>query len=201
MRLITSFLLLLLSLPTLANKKDVLELTPFIGYRIGGEFDENNEDTRIELEDASSFGLLFAWPYDSHRQGELLLSHYDTDFTENSTITINKPGLSVTYLHLGGNVQIAEGVVPFWINGGLGLAHLSPDDNLLNDETKFSANIGINTRFKLSESLSFRIDGRVFGTFFNSDSRLFCDNADCTVYITSNLWVQSELSAGLTFSF
>lgn len=186
-----------------------MEITPLIGYRFGGDFDVNSTEnigfSTIKLHEDTSYGLLIAWPFEKKQQGEFLISHYNTSFTgsslndESSLLTDN--GLGITYFHLGGNVPISGGALPLWVTGGIGLTHLSPDDSELTDETRFSMNIGLNTQLALSESLSLRLGGRLYGTFFNSDSAVFCGTDACKVYISSNLWIQSEVNAGLTFKF
>ena len=96
---------------------------------------------------------------------------------------------------------ISEGVVPIYVTGGFGLTHLAPKDEQLSDETRFSVNVGFASKIPLSENISLRLDGRIYGTFFNSDSAIFCDYETCAVYISSDIWFQSEVSAGITYRF
>ncbi len=194
--------LTIISMPTMAKQALELEITPLIGYRFGGDFDtsQNEIHNRVELKDETSYGLLTAWSFDRKRQGELLISHYNTNFSETADFSASNTSLAITYIHLGGNVPIAEGPVPFYLTGGLGLTHLAPSGKQLSDETRFSMNVGIASKIELSERLKLRLDGRVYGTFFNSDSAIFCDEV-CAIYISSNIWVQSEVSVGLTYQF
>ena len=204
--------LVCLSLPALAQAADDqtgIEITPLIGYRFGGDFDvkqnTGNSFSSISINDETSYGLLVAWPFNRKQSGEFLISHYNTSFVgmsaneDDSLLSDN--GLGVTYYHLGGNVPVSDGALPLWVTGGLGLTQLSPDDKDLTNETRFSMNIGLNTQFSISENVSFRLGGRIYGTFFNSDSAVFCGSDACKVYISSNLWIQSEVNAGLTFKF
>jgi opacity protein-like surface antigen len=91
--------------------------------------------------------------------------------------------------------------MPLLVTGGLGLTHFSPEDTLLSDETRFSMNIGLATKIAVSENISLRVGGRVYATFFNSDSQVFCNEEKCAISTSSDLWVQSEVNAGITFSF
>ena len=212
MRNITFLIGLLLALPASANfttqaeKAKPLEITPFIGYRFGGDFETiptlNVPTKKVSLTDNASYGVLIAWPYDGGLQGEFLISHYDSDFSVRSSDIndndINRTDVGITYAHIGGNVPVSEAI---WISGGLGLTHLSPDAIALNSETRFSMNLGVNTKIEISKKLSFRIGGRVYGTFFNANSAAFCGPSSCKLYISSKAWVQTELDAGLTFKF
>ena len=193
----------IISMPSVAKQALEFEITPLIGYRFGGDFDTSQAEihNRVELNDETSYGLLTAWSYDRTRQGEFLISHYNTNFSESSDFSVSNTGLGITYAHLGGNVSISEGPVPFYLTGGLGLTHLSPSDKQLSDETRFSLNVGLASKIDLSERLKLRLDSRVYGTFFNSDSAIFCDAEVCAIYISSNIWVQTEVSVGLTYRF
>ncbi len=207
MRFIIFLLVLLLTLPSYANKSGPIEITPFAGYRFGGNFDIQGElngvtgQQEAKIDDSSSFGVIVAWAYDNKRQGELLLSHYESELTPVSLLTPYTSDLSITYLHLGGNVPFSKGLVPFWLSGGIGVTHFSPGDKKLDDETKFSANIGIHSKLQLSKSIAIRLGARIYTTFLDSDSAMFCDDNNCQIAISSEIWTQSEVFAGLTFTF
>ncbi len=180
-----------------------IEVTPLVGYRFAGEFattDAKIHNT-IELSEEVSFGLITAWSFDRARQGEVLISHYNTTFSESADFSASNTDLAITYAHLGGNVPINNDLLPLKVTGGLGLSYLSPQASQLDDEIRFSINIGLASAIELSEHVSFRIDSRLYGTFFNSDSSLFCDVETCAVYISSDVWVQAEVSAGISYRF
>jgi len=191
------------SIPSMAKQALNVEVTPLIGYRFGGDFDTTKEEVhnRIELSEDTSYGLLTAWSFDRKRQGEFLISHYNTNFSESDDFSASNTGLGITYAHLGGNVPLSEGPIPFYMTGGFGLTHLDPSDDQLGNETRFSVNIGLATKIELSERVSLRLDSRLYGTFFNSDSAIFCEVETCAIYISSDIWFQSEVSAGITYRF
>lgn len=200
-----SYLLtLLVFLSPLANATEKpeanIDLTPFASYRFGGDFDDSDSNTYIDLEDNAGFGLITAWEYDTNRQGEFLVSNYNTEL-ESEDISLNSTDISITYAHIGGNIKLSDGLVPFWLSAGIGLTHLSPDNGQLKSETNFSANLGLNTKFAISDSVQLYLGGRVYGTFFDSDSEIFCDKNNCAIYVESDVWVQSELVAGISLSF
>ena len=209
MRFLILLLSLLLTLPSIANQSGPKEISPFAGYRFGGNFDVSGDlygtneiqTLEIEIDESSSFGVVVAWPYADKRQGELLLSHYKSELIPASLLTPYTSDLSVTYLHLGGNVPLANGLLPLWFSGGFGVTHFSPDDKKLDDETKLSVNLGLHSKLQLSERIALRLGARLYATFLNSDSTIFCGEDTCEITISSDMWLQSELSAGLTFTF
>ena len=190
-----------------AYENNNFEITPLVGYRFGGDFDANSEtptpssSSKIELSEEINYGLLLAWDFDHKRQGEFLLNHYTSEFSQSVDPLVNNNNIAVTYAHIGGNVPISDAYLPVLVTGGLGLTHLSPEDGILDNETRFSMNVGIATKIPVSENLSFRFGGRLYATFFNSDSKIFCDKENCAISISSDLWIQSEVNAGLTFTF
>ncbi len=183
------------------------EVTPLVGYRFGGDFEASKDDVsinppvNIKLSEDVSYGLLLAWNVDSKRQGEFLINHNKSQFSQEIDSLFSNNNLSVTYAHIGGNVPISDGYVPFYVTGGLGLTHLAPEDSMLDDETRFSMNVGLAAKIPVTENLSFRFGGRVYATFFNSDSAIFCNDDACAISISSDLWIQSEVNAGITFTF
>ena len=205
MRIIMTLTCLLSIIAMTSEAKQALnfEITPLIGYRFGGDFNTSRDEVhhRVELSEETSYGLLTAWSFDKKRQGEVLLSHYDTSFSQSDDFSASNTNLAISYLHLGGNVPITSGFVPLYVTGGLGVTHLAPEDKALNDETRFSMNVGLATKLELTEHISFRLDGRVYGTFFDSSSLIFCDVDTCAIYVSSDVWFQSEVNAGITFRF
>ncbi len=187
-----------------AYEANNFEITPLIGYRFGGDFDISDEastTSKIKLSEEVNYGLLLAWDVDAKRQGEFLINYYNSHFSQAVDPIASNSNIAITYAHIGGNVPISDGYLPVYVTGGLGLTHLSPEDALLDNETRFSMNIGIATKIPVSEHLSFRFGGRVYATFFNSDSKIFCNEDNCAISISSDLWIQSEINAGLTFTF
>jgi len=194
----------LLALPVVAKETKTFEITPFAGYRFGGDFDYGDEDstTRLKLEETTSFGLLTAWRFDTNRQGEVLISHYSTNFSQHSDFIPTDDELAITYAHVGGNVTVSKSSFATWhVAGGLGFTHMSPQDNQLDNETRFSMNLGLIGKIPVSENVSLHLSGRVYGTFFNSDSSIFCNEDNCLISISSDLWVQQELAAGISVAF
>lgn len=186
-----------------AKQSTDFEITPLVGYRFGGDFNTSRDAVhhRIELTEGTSYGLIGSWSVDRKRQGEFLISHYDTEFSESEDFSASNTPLSVTYAHLGGSVPISDAFIPFFVTGGFGLAHLAPEDNELDAETRFSMNVGLASKFELTEHIGIRLDSRVYGTFFNGNSAIFCDSSNCAVYLSGEMWFQTEVSAGITFRF
>ncbi|MEI6893568.1 MAG: outer membrane beta-barrel protein [Colwellia sp.] len=201
--LVLACALTITSLQSSAKKPLNLEITPLIGYRFGGDFETSKDEThnRIELSEEVSYGFITAWSFDKKRQGEFVISHYNTHFSHSDDFSASNTSLSITYAHLGGAVPVAEGALPLYVTGGFGLTHIAPSEDELANETRFSMNVGLASKIPLTDHISLRLDSRIYATFFNSDSAIFCDIETCAVYISSDMWLQSEVSAGITYKF
>lgn len=202
----TALLAIVVSQPS--NAQNTPEQTPysitvFSGLRAGGDFDHhtNGSQSSLNLDDASTLGLTIAWPFDDKRQGELLFSHAKTQFESTSVQSLNQQDIAISYLHLGGNVPLHNVNLPFYLTGGIGVTHLSPDLSQLSSETHFSANLGLMSKIALSPRVDFTLGARVYGTFIDADSELFCNDEQCGIKVDSDVWFQHEVSIGLRYSF
>ena len=52
---------------------------------------------------------------------------------------------------------------------GIGAGFFSPKDSTLEDETKFSAQVGAGTNYRFTDNLLLRLDVRWLATFFDSN--------------------------------
>lgn len=181
------------------------ELTPILGYRFGGEFDEVEGETTIELDDASSFGLILNGRDEANTQWEVYYSRQAT-----SADTVNVPGLAsetdvdIHYLLLGGTYRgSGERIKPF-LSAGIGGTHISPDTSALENETFWSFSVGTGLQLYASERWALRLEARGIGTLLDTDSDLFCvsdGGAVCAFRIEGRVLWQLETFAGVTFRF
>jgi hypothetical protein len=203
---------LLLAGPALAQQEDdddddeainEFELTPFVGYSAGGEFEDPNSGGDRDLNPAASFGLIADLTTDDpSRHYELLYSYQSTDVDGTP-----KLDLDVQYLHVGGVVDFVQErrrAIPF-VAGGLGVTLLSPDRNGLDDETEFSLSLGGGFKIPLNDRIGIRFDARAFITFLDSDTSVFCVSAPptaaCDIRAKSDSFLQFTASVGITAGF
>jgi hypothetical protein len=84
------------------------ELTPFIGYRLSGDFDiaNTNPKQRANLDDHGSFGLAFDVRRDEVSQYELFYSRQEGQLEKNSPLA--PLDVNVEYLHNGGTLDLND---------------------------------------------------------------------------------------------
>ena len=188
------------------GKSFKFEITPYAAYRMGGSFDAEDGAGRVELNDSSAEGILFNFAANANGQYELLYGRQRTD-AQTSGFFVNDPtiDLQVEYLQFGGTYLFdGESTRPF-IALTLGGTRFDPRFDNLGSESFFSASFGGGLQIRARERLGIRLEARVFTTFVDDDSTIFCSSNNgagaCLVNIESRTLSQWEARAGLVFRF
>ena len=198
---------LLVALPAVAEEKPKrFEISPFVGYRIGGTFEDDDSEVELDLDEGKSYGLALNMRADANTEYELTYSHQSTDVD----VTEVAPGapaldLDIDYLQIGGTyLWDGQRARPFLV-ATVGVAHLDPDDSDVDSETYFAFSIGGGWKVFPSNSLGLRLEARVYGTVLESDSDVFCrsgpSGSACLIQSRGDVLWQWELSAGASFRF
>ena len=195
---------LFLSLPATAE----VELTPFAGYRMGGEFDVNNrtddEDRRVDLEDTVSQGLLLNVDLsEPGKQLELYLGRQETTARSSEgllTPTRTSVDLTITQLQFGGLYFPGGTTTGGFVSGVAGVTRLDPKPSGLDTHHRASLSLGGGYKWPLNDHLRLRLDLRGLYTVLDSGGAVFCSGG-CNVRFESNGFFQVEASAGLAVRF
>ena len=182
------------------------ELTPYGGYRFGGTFDDTQSDTTIELDNDTSFGLIFNIREAANTQWEIIYSR-QTTLADTSGLDIGEQSLDldVHYFQGGGTYQGTSDRVRPFLSATIGGTFIEPGSSSYDDDVFWSFSIGTGLNFMPTERLGFRLEARAFGTLVNSDSSLFCasgpEGGVCAISIDGNMLWQLETFAGVVFRF
>jgi hypothetical protein len=178
------------------------ELTPFAGWRFGGDLDEPDSDVDYDIDEHASYGLVFSWTLDYARQFEVLWSYQPTQ-VDSGGIFGGDPvlDLDVHYVHIGGT-YVPGGSKRFrpFVSGGIGLTHMSPDRSGLDSETDFSLSLGVGVKAYLNDHLGLRLEARGYLTAMDSKTRLFCSGG-CEVQVEASGFRQGEILLGVVAAF
>jgi len=187
-----------------------LEITPFVGYRMGGSFeaDEVDAGADVDIADDASYGLVINWPADPNTEYEIFYSRQSTSLETNSLFAPGEPvldELTISYLQLGGTYLFeGERGRPFMM-ATIGASRFEPDNSAYDSETFFAFSIGGGYKLALTPRIGLRLEGRVLGSAINSDSAVFCRSDEvssgCLIAVRGNLVWQWEMGAGLRVRF
>jgi opacity protein-like surface antigen len=197
-------------LASIAHAEDAaygIQLTPFAGYRFGGEFEDGETGETFEVDDETSYGLIVNYPYTSYTEWELYYSQQSTSVDAAGFIdTDNRFDLDIDYLQIGGTYlfEATPSAVPYFV-ATVGLTKIDPDLEGASSDNFLSFGVGGGWKFFPTSRVGLRLDGRFLGTFIDSDSKIFCQSGQegggCAVALKGDLMYQFEMQAGLIVRF
>ncbi len=180
-------------------------VTPFIGYRVGGNFRFNDTGQSVSLGDHGSFAIAVDARTEEGdgSEYELFYSRQSTGLRSNGTpIT----GTVVEYLHIGGTVTFLDDprIKPYF-GGGLGATRISPGLAPGSDDTRFSLSLSLGLRAPLTQHFSLRFEARGYFTPLSHDTAVFCRSdqggALCQIRAQGSSLFQGDFLAGATYAF
>jgi hypothetical protein len=191
-------------LPGEAGAEWGLEITPYAGYAIGGNFEDNTTGADLDVKEGGSFGLVLGMPDTPETRYELFYGLQRTKVTGGGTFGGDTLfDLDIHYLHLGGIYMFPGAAVRPFLSGGLGASHFVPDGNGMRRKTFFSLSLGGGARIPISRHVGLRFEGRGFLTVLPDATEVFCVSAGgaaCSVRVKGDVLGQLLLLAGITFS-
>lgn len=200
------FAFFLLLLPALAfAQPSEFEITPFAGYRLGGEFDAEDEDffdsgLDAEIEESSIFGVILGIPLSPNWKLELSATRQESAFIIDEGLlspTVELGDVTLSHYHAGFAYDWGLGQVRPFVLGSVGLARIEPDFPELNAENRLSASLGGGAKVFFSPNVGLRLEGRGYWTDLGTDWEDRYDRYDDD---NGGLF-QAEASAGLIFAF
>lgn len=182
--------------------ENIFEVTPFIGYMGGGDFEDPADQTTRDVEADTDWGLFLNLNAGSReRQYELLYAKQGT--TVEGAVPID---MDIQYLQIGGIVNFTdvERAIPYF-GITVGATQFSPDDEGLDNKTKLSFTVGGGVKVPITDHIGVRLDARAFVTLLDSDADIFCVSGTaggtCRISARSDTFVQYALGLGLVAAF
>lgn len=199
-----TLILCLVSAPVVSQEsvRPPIEIMPFGGFRLGGEFEDSENERDTDIDEAASYGFTLRVRPNAENEWELLYSRQATE-TE-SEAGVDPLDVDIEYLHIGGTYFPSEYSYAPYVLGGLGVTRLSPKPGELDDETAFSMSLGAGMRFPITEHFALRLEGRAYATFLDTDSAIFCASdggGACAIRASSSTFLQFEGVLGFAFWF
>lgn len=182
------------------------EITPWAGYRVGGDFYDMDGAAEFELEESGAWGLALNGAVRPDGEWEFLYAEQSTAIDASG---LGSPptnlDIDVQYLQVGGTYLFdGERVRPF-IALTIGASRFDPTPGDFSARTFFSGSLGGGWKIGLGNNLGVRVEGRVYSTFVDGNSSLFCESSggsgSCLIVLDGRLFTQWEARTGLTFRF
>jgi hypothetical protein len=192
------------------------ELTPYGGYRIGGEFElqdsddvDSDDGTDLDLHEGNAEGLILnIRTAAGNTQWEVLYAHQRTEVeTQPSFVGGPLLDIDVEYWQFGGTYLLdanSDTAVPF-VALTAGISRFEPGLNDVDAEHYWSGSIGGGVQLRANRRVGIRIEGRAFASLVDSDSALFCvstpEVAGCALSVKGTALYQLEARVGVVFRF
>ncbi len=179
-----------------------VEITPLIGYRSGGSFTDPASGDKLDLDDGGSVGFILNIDHDANTQWEFLYSHQSSSLQLPQLFMGQRLfDLDIDYFSFGGSYVWRNPQVEPFISAGIGVTHMSPDDNQLDSETRAMLQLGGGYKIFLTKHIGLRLEARAYATALSSDAEVFCGNGACIARVESSGFAQYEFNAGLIGRF
>src|SRR5262252_883932 len=183
---ILGILLLLSALPAGAASNDQgrVELTPFAGYRFGGEIHDVESAGSVEAADGSSYGVMLDFEVEPSAFVEIRYSLQATQLKATNSVfgagQVKLADLDVEHYMLGGTYQWeSKGVMRPFVSADLGAVRFAPSG--FGSDTRLAFSIGGGVKLPMAKHLGLRFDARWVTAFFSSNSEIFCNGGSCLV--------------------
>jgi len=178
------------------------ELSVLYGTQGGGSLEDDTTGATLELTEKPMQALIIGTPLNHEKDLELYYNRQETHLRDSSAVpSATLSSLDIHYLHLGGTVLSEE--LAGWqgfVSGGLGVTYFSPRPSGLDPETRASMSVGIGARWMPTSRVGLRIETRLYGTVFNSNTSVFCSGG-CVMSVTGDMLTQYAVFGGIVFRF
>lgn len=190
-----SVLVLLVSLSAPAMAQEV-EITPMVGWRIGGELEIGGD--RARLDDAIAPGVMVSFDRGRGRMLDVAISRQSTTASDDDLFEPRSVDVDVIYLELGGRYLFRpdDSVDPY-LGLTLGGTVFTVDSD---SSTHLSFAAAAGSDFRLTPRLALRLDGRLHTTVSGAGGELTCDSlGGCVGFAEGASFTQWTASIGLVF--
>ena len=200
--------LLLIAATSASGQQLDTELTVFGGYRFGGSINVLDSDATYEVQDSSSFGLIWNHRYEANTQWEVFFSQQQTEVELSDPMVADEfVDVELYTLQIGGTYLWEGDAVRPYLVMTIGGTHIksNPDNGNGDSDTFFSGSIGVGFKMQPSKRLGLRFEARLNGVLMRDSTTLFCQTGPdanvCAVEIEGSMLGQLETFAGIVFRF
>ena len=178
-----------------------IEVSPFAGYRFGGDFFEVVAGQPVDLDGAHSLGIVLNVPLWDGLQVEGLFTHQRARVRvpAGALRPASQLQVSVDHWQAGGLQEYGRGRVRPFLTGTLGLSRFGVSGD---NEIRFTVGAGGGVKMFPTQHVGVRLDGRVFATFLDADARAgVCGAGGCILSFYADVLWQADFTAGLVIRF
>jgi len=200
--LILVFLIVLVP-NTLFAERPPMEITPLVGYNIGGATDFYQG--RMDIKDSVTYGIMYSIILPpkgvsidlSFTRADSSLS-FTADPTYSPLFSDANIKMASNYIMIGSNKDFLQDKVRLFIGGDIGAAWFDSKDSSVSDLWLFAVDLKGGMKIYLSDRIGIRLQGRFLMPMDLSNSGLFVGLGGAGVTFGGTVFVfQGDFTAGL----
>jgi hypothetical protein len=199
--MITRHLALSLSLLAAATPAFGVDLTPFAGWRFGGDLttQQSGYTNSSSINSALSYGAIIDFPIGAPRSLELYYSREPTTIGGSLAASpVHDVTVSVYHLGLVEAIPMQDPRLSWLVVGSAGATQLAASGS---SRTHLSIGAGGALLFMASEHVGVRMDLRALLTFTGGGGGAVACSGGCAAQINSTAFAQGEISVGIVARF
>jgi len=177
-----------------------VEVAPFVGYRLGGDFFEIITGQAVDLNGSSSMGIVLDVPLSDGFQVEGLFTHQRADVPvlgrPFSPPTLSR--ITVDHWQSGGLQEFGRGQLRPFLTGTLGLTRYAAEGD---SAIRFTVGAGGGMKVFPTPHVGLRLDGRAFATIVDAEGTAIVCVRGCLLAIHADVIWQAEFTAGVVVKF
>jgi hypothetical protein len=177
-----------------------VQVTPFVGYRFGGDLYEIVAQRPLDLDGARSFGAMVDLFATRDLAVALIYSHQEPE------VDVRLPGgggarvgIPVDHWHAGATQEVDFGRVRPFGSATLGLTRFGAGDD---SEMRFSLGFGGGVKLLPARHVGVRFDARAYAVFTDGSLEAgLCTPGLCVLALDVAVTWQADFTAGLVIAF
>lgn len=172
------------------------EVSAYLGQMYSSDLTDTSTDNTLSVDAGGNFGLAVAWQDSPNGQGQIMLNVVSHDFS--SEADNQNHSLDIMYAHFNGIAQFRQQSYVTTVSLGLGGAYFDSD---VSEELYPSATLAFGTRYEFSDRVALFTELRGYASLVDDADNMFCENEICHAQFKDTLWVESNISLGISIKF
>jgi outer membrane protein with beta-barrel domain len=191
-------------------RAQAFEITPYWGYRLGGDFSDfsTNGVDNLEIKDGDAWGLILTLNVRPDAQIEFQYSQQSSTLQGNGGLFTPANSdlfdLNVEEWLIGGSYTAGRPANPArgFIGFSLGVTNFEPQTSAFEGDSEFAFSFYGGVKVALAKHVGLRFQGQWVSTYVGSGTDVFCDPFGFCYTVQSGSYLnQFEVAAGLALKF
>ena len=176
-----------------------LEVTPFGGYRFGGDFFELLAAHPVDVDGSLTLGLAVDVPFSEDAQVEAVFTRERARFASAGPPSFTRTS-TIHHWLVGGLQELGGARARPFLTGMLGLTRYATEGD---SEIRFAVSVGGGVKLFPQSRVGLRLDGRAFTTIVDADAHGYAcaPGRACLVAFHADVVWQAEFTTGLVLRF